>query len=367
MHVGRSVFFQNLDGGVSDQEVISNEMSLLESAEQSGFESLWVAEHHFGGYHMCPSPLQILTYLAGRTREVLLGTMVVVLPWHEPIRVAEEVAMLDHLSGGRVVLGIGRGLGRLEFDGFRLNQGESRERFAEYAETVVEAFDTGYLEHSGKFLSQPRVELRPKPRASLRGRVYASAISPESMEIMARLGFGIMVIAQKPWKVTIAEIAEYRNRYIEINGEEPPRPLLVTFVNVHESEQAATELHDRYTLRYAESCLDHYEFDNADLAKIPGYEYYGRLAASIATNGPEQFTRFLADLQVRGTPEQVIEQMTENVRQLDAAGSIAVLSFGGMPLDVATANQELFVRSVLPQLQAIDTDRQLAGPKALSR
>jgi alkanesulfonate monooxygenase SsuD/methylene tetrahydromethanopterin reductase-like flavin-dependent oxidoreductase (luciferase family) len=359
MHVGRSIFIQNLDGNLSDGEALANEMMLAESAETNGFESIWLAEHHFSGYHVAPNPLQFLTYLAAKTRNLLLGTMVVVLPWHDPIRVAEELAVLDHLSGGRAVLGIGRGLGRIEFDGFRLNQGESRQMFFEYASTIIGALDGGYLEHTGELLTQPRMPLRPAPLASFKGRVYASAISPESMEIMARLGFGIMVIAQKPWEITVAEVTAYRERYIEINGEEPPRPLLVTFFSVHDSEAGATELHEQYMIRYSESCMDHYEFDNLELAKIPGYEYYGRLANSIATKGPEQFVRFLADLQIHGTPDQVVEQATENVRRLDGAGIISVVSFGGMPVEVAAANQDLFVKSVLPRLQAIDPERQI--------
>jgi alkanesulfonate monooxygenase SsuD/methylene tetrahydromethanopterin reductase-like flavin-dependent oxidoreductase (luciferase family) len=357
VHIGRSTFIQNLDDALTDQEVIANEMGLLDHAEAMGFESLWLAEHHFSGYHMCPSPLQLLTYLAGRTTTALLGTMVVVLPWHEPIRVAEDLTVLDHLSGGRVLLGLGRGLGRVEFEGFRLNQAESRERFAEYAATIVNAFDTGFLEYDGKHLQQPRVALRPRPLAPLRGRVYASAISPESMEILARLGLGVMVIAQKPWESTVAEINSYRERYYEINGEAPPRPLLVTFAAVHESQQGAEELHEQYAIRYAQSCQDHYEFDNPDLARIPGYEYYGRLAKVIETQGRPQFNRFLADLQVHGTPDQVLEQITENVRRIDAAGAIVCPSFGGMPVSVGAANQELFVKRVLPRLGAVAVSR----------
>src|SRR5438132_1903277 len=86
-------------------------------------------EHHFTDYTMCPDVLQFLTYMAGRTQRAQLGSMVVVLPWHDPLRVAEEVSMLDNISDGRLILGLGRGAGRVEFDGFRLSMDESRERF----------------------------------------------------------------------------------------------------------------------------------------------------------------------------------------------------------------------------------------------
>ncbi|MGH9138994.1 MAG: LLM class flavin-dependent oxidoreductase [Acidimicrobiales bacterium] len=357
MHVGKGVFFQNLGDPDDDGAVVAHELALADEAEALGFESLWAAEHHFDGYHMCPNVMQTLTWLAARTRRARLGSMVVVLPWHEPVRVAEELSVLDHLSGGRLVLGLGRGLGRIEFEGFRIDMGESRDRFLEYAQAIVGAFDDGVLRFEGRYYRQPPVDVRPRPRAPLRNRVYASAVSPASMEIMARLGFGVMVIAQKPWSTTEAEVAGYRERFLEINGYEPPKPLLVSFVAVHESEQDAEELFERHLVRYAQSCLDHYEFDNSGLADIPGYEYYGKLAENIERHGADAFVRFLAGLQVWGTPDQVVEQLTENVRRLDAAGVIAVQSYGGMDAAVSRRNHELFAASVLPRLQAIDADR----------
>ena len=101
-------------------------MALAEMAEPLGFESVWSVEHHFTDYTMCPDPLQFLTYMAGRTKTAQLGTMVVVLPWRDPVRTAEQISMLDNISDGRLVLGIGRGAGRVEFDGFRLDMAESR-------------------------------------------------------------------------------------------------------------------------------------------------------------------------------------------------------------------------------------------------
>ncbi len=130
---------------------------------------------------MCPDVIQFLTYMAGRTTSVQLGSMVVVLPWHDPVRVAEQVAMLDNLSGGRVVLGMGRGLGKVEFDGFRVPMDESRQRFVEAAEMILAGLEDGYVKYEGTFFSQPeqgRAAARRSSRSS--GRSYAAAISPES-------------------------------------------------------------------------------------------------------------------------------------------------------------------------------------------
>src|SRR5881396_1658776 len=152
MHVGLATVFQNPKKLRSDYDVYRDELRLADLAEPLGFESIWGVEHHFTDYTMCPDVLQFLTYMAGRTERARLGSMVVVLPWHDPLRVAEEVSMLDHISGGRVILGLGRGAGKVEFDGFRLSVNESRPRFVESAEILLHGLETGYCEYSGTFV-----------------------------------------------------------------------------------------------------------------------------------------------------------------------------------------------------------------------
>src|SRR5579871_1909185 len=195
MHLGLGLQLANLDRRKSDADVYRFELGLGARAEADGFDSVWVSEHHFGNYQLTSQQTMVLSWLAGQTTDVKLGTFVTVLPWHDPVRVAEEFSVLDHLSGGRAILGLGRGLGQKEFVGFRVPMGESRRRFKEYSEAVLEALETGVMEYDGELYQQPRVEIRPDPLASFKGRTFASAVSPESMEIMARMGVGLMVIA----------------------------------------------------------------------------------------------------------------------------------------------------------------------------
>ncbi len=143
MHVGCSVLFQNPFDAIADHEVMREELHLASLAEPLGFESIWTVEHHFTDYTMCPDPLQLLTWLAGKTSHIRLGTAVVVLPWHDPIRVAEQIALLDNLSGGRLILGLGRGLARVEYAGFRVDMGTSRQRFIEYARSRPRGLGAG--------------------------------------------------------------------------------------------------------------------------------------------------------------------------------------------------------------------------------
>jgi alkanesulfonate monooxygenase SsuD/methylene tetrahydromethanopterin reductase-like flavin-dependent oxidoreductase (luciferase family) len=355
MHVGAGIFFQNLGNERPDADIYAHELGMADAIEPLGFDSGWTAEHHFTDYHLAPSPLQFLSWLAGRTKRIQLGSMVVVLPWHNPVRVAEELCTLDQMSRGRALIGLGRGLGRVEFEGFQFEMAESRQRFVEYSEALINALETGKLAYDGELLKQRSVDIRPGPYASFRGRVYASAVSPESARIMAQLGIGILLIAQKPWPTIVAELDNYREIYRELNGVEAPKPLLVSYVACHESESAALEMHEEYTVRYCRSALEHYEFGNERLAKIPGYEYYGKLAQRIAKDGPEEFTKLLASLQVRGTPAQVTEQVVEIVRRIDAGGIIGVFSHGNMPHELARQNMDLFATQVLPALTGIDS------------
>ncbi len=366
MHVGMSTFFQNLGNRLSDRDVYRHGISMADLAEPLGFDSIWGAEHHFDEYTMCPSVTQFLTYMAGRTKHAKLGSMVMVLPWHDPVRLAEEISVLDHLSDGRVILGIGRGLGRVEFDGLRLNMGESRTRFIEYGKAILDALETGQIESNGTLYKQPRVGIRPAPFRSFRGRTYAASVSPQSLEIMCKLGIGLLIIAQKPWETTEAELADYRARFLAVNGQPAPKPIIAAFIAVDEDERKAQEMFEKYIRGYSRSALDHYEFHNEGLADIPGYEYYGKLAENIRKNGIDSFVNFLAELQVWGTPQQVCDKLVDHQRRADSGGLIGIFSYGGMPHDVAKNNMTLFAEKVLPRLKKLDVGCKIGESVPLS-
>jgi alkanesulfonate monooxygenase SsuD/methylene tetrahydromethanopterin reductase-like flavin-dependent oxidoreductase (luciferase family) len=354
MHTGLTLTFQNLARERTDAQVYLEELPMAERAEAAGFDSVWWPEHHFTNYELTPNVTQLLSYVAAKTERIKLGTMVTVLPWQDPVRVAENFSVLDHLSGGRGILGIGRGLGRVEFEGFKVPMEKSRRLFSEYAEAVLRGLDTGVIEYDGEVYKQPRVEIRPDPYASYRGRAFASAVSPESIDLMARLGLGVMVIAQKPWDTVEAELKTYRKRYLEINGVQPPKPIICVFTGVAETEEGAQEMRDKYLQRYALSTVEHYEFDNVGFAEIEGYEYYAGLSRNIQRHGIDGFAGFLADLQVWGTPDRVVEKLLGYVKRLDAGGILLVPAFGGMPKNVADRNFELLSREIVPHLKAYD-------------
>jgi alkanesulfonate monooxygenase SsuD/methylene tetrahydromethanopterin reductase-like flavin-dependent oxidoreductase (luciferase family) len=344
----------NLDRRFSDAEVYEMELDFARRAEAVGYDSVWSSEHHFTNYQLTSQQMMVLAWVAGQTSHVKLGTFVTVLPWHDPIRVAESFSVLDHLSGGRSIMGLGRGLGQKEFVGFRSPMGESRRRFTEYSDAVLTGLETGVMEYDGDLYKQPRVEIRPDPLKSFNGRIFASAVSPESMEIMANMGTGLMVIAQKPWKKAIEELDGYRARFLELNGTEAPKPVLVIVAGVAKDPERADEIRRVNLKRWALSVVEQYEFDNIGFADIEGYEYYADLAKTIEKHGIDTFCDFLADLQVWGTPEQVTEKLLGYVEMCDAGALVVPTCFGGMTPAQAEDSFSLFASEVLPELKRHD-------------
>ncbi len=355
VHVGCSVVFQNPDG-LPDEEVYAHELGLAELAEPLGFDSIWTVEHHFTDYTMCPDPLQLLTWLAARTSRIRLGTSVIVLPWHDPIGIAERITLLDNLSGGRLILGIGRGLARIEYEGFRVDMDTSRERFVEYAQAVLEGLDRGYVEHDGELLQQPRRDLRPRPRFSFRGRTYAAAVSPESMPIMARLGVGLLVIPQKPWDTVKQDFEVYHQVWAEENpGTAPPAPISGGFVVVDQNADRAEEMARRYIGGYYATVLRHYEFAAAPHEGVTGYEFYTHISRYLERHGQEGAIDAFVELMPWGTPDQVLEKVAFIRDTIGIAGFLPNFSFAGMPYDEAERSLRLFAAEVMPELQRWDT------------
>ena len=353
MHVGSSTFFQNHRQALTDVEVYKNELRLADMVEPLGFDSIWGVEHHFTDYTMCPDVLQFLSYMAGRTKTVQLGSMVVVLPWHNPVRVAEQFSVLDHLSDGRAIIGVGRGLARVEFDGFKLEMSESRTRFAESTKLLVQALEDGYAEFDGELIKQPRADIRPKPYKSFKGRTYAAAVSPESSLALAQLGLGMLIIPQKPWNEVETELESYRKIFQEINGQPAPPPIVVGFTFCHEDQERAKEMASEYVGNYWESIMDHYEFHSDHLKETKGYEYYGKFTEKIERYGDQDVKDFFLDLQVWGTPEQCYDKIMTTRGRLGSESYLAAFSFGGMPYPEVEKSMRLFAETVMPRLKQI--------------
>ena len=352
MHVGYSPVFQNLAGECTDREIYAEELRLADLAEPLGFDSVWTTEHHFTEYEMIPSPTQFLTYMAGRTERVKLGTMVIVLPWHDPMRVAEEVALLDVLSNGRMVLGIGRGLGAIEFEGFRLDMNQSRARFVECAEAVLTGLERGYVEYDGAHVKQPRRDIRPAPFRSFRGRTYGAGNSSDSMPIMARLGAGMLVVPQKRWDEVAQGIQMHREEWERVHPATPwPKSVLVGFCVVDRDAGRAKDLAAKYIGRYYESVIKHYNIGGEHFGQTKGYEQYSAMSKAVQHDKARVTEKFV-NLMPWGTPDQVIEKLRAIDQYIDLGSFIAHFAFAGIPYREAERSMRLFATDVLPALKA---------------
>lgn len=355
MHVGMAAIFQNpqRDQGHSDYAIYQQDMALAMSAESLGFESVWGVEHHFTDYTMTPDVTQFLAAVGGACKTIKLGTMVIVLPWNDPMRVAEKVSMLDCMSDGRVLLGIGRGLGRVEFEGFRVPMGESRDRFVESAETILTGLEQGYCEYDGKYIQQPRRRIRPEPFRSFKNRTYAAAVSPESSIIMARLGLGILVIPQKPWEEHAKELSDYNDLFKQQHGCAAPNPYVAGWVMCDKDAGRAEEMARQYIGGYWNSVVKHYEMTSDHFEQTKGYEYYKRLKESIENDGLDAMSEFFMSLQVWGTPEQCYEKIKDIHARTNCCGFTGVFSYAGMNSETASNNMQLFAKEVVPELKQL--------------
>ena len=350
--------------GRPDVAVVSEHLALGDLAEPLGFDSLWALEHHFTGYAMSPAPTQLLSYFAGRTRRLLFGTAVIVLPWHDPVRVAEEIALLDILCGGRCLFGFGRGAASVEYDGMRIPMAEARPRFVEAAQIVRTALAEESFEWQGEFYRIPHTAIRPRPISRPQERFYASSVSPESAELMARLGFGMLMIMQNEWGKAAEDIGRFR-AIAESVGHRPPPPIVLTNVSCADSRAEAEDRAIEWLGRKWDSIDAHYHFSDGHLATVKGYESYGKMAKTYAKMQDEaarrKATEFYAKIQIVGTPADCLEQIAELQRQTGLAHLVTEVSFGGMPHAQAERNMRLFASRVVPSLQR---DAAFATPAA---
>jgi alkanesulfonate monooxygenase SsuD/methylene tetrahydromethanopterin reductase-like flavin-dependent oxidoreductase (luciferase family) len=361
MHVGYGAVLQNPGNKMSDRDVWKHEIRLAEMAEPLGFESVWCVEHHFDDYTMCPDVVQFLTYMAGRTKKAKLGSAVVVLPWHDPIRVAEQISILDHVSDGRMIFGMGRGLARIEYDGFRVDQNEARNLFVEYAELIINALETGVME-GGKYTRQPRREVRPFPFKSFKGRTYAAAVSPESMPIMAKLGVGLLVIPQKPWEAVKVDFENYHQAWKDAHGATPPpKPISGGFVFVDENKDRAEEQAMKWLAGNYRTVIKHYEMTSEKFGTSKSYESYRAVNKFIAKHGIDGAAHDFAQLMPWGTPDMVLEKLDFIRKTIDANGFLLNFSYAGMPYDEAERNLKLFAKAVLPEVKKWQTEPLVEG------
>ncbi|MFZ0659991.1 MAG: LLM class flavin-dependent oxidoreductase [Candidatus Binataceae bacterium] len=181
-------------------------------AEALGYHSTFLVEHHFTGWNQVSAPLTLLTWLAARTRTLRLGTAVIVLPWHNPVLLAEQTATLDQMSRGRLDFGIGKGYRHSEFKGFAIPLEEADARFEEALDVILRGWTTSEqrFSHRGRYWSFDDIVVEPPPRQRPHPPIWMAAASAPSIRKVAARGFNLMLDQFASLEMIAERLSQYR-------------------------------------------------------------------------------------------------------------------------------------------------------------
>jgi probable F420-dependent oxidoreductase len=307
-------------GPTVDSHGYGDWIAYVTEAETLGFSSVFVVEHHFTGFGQVSASLNLLSYLAARTERIRLGTAVVVLPWHNPVLVAEQAATLDLLSNGRLDFGVGKGYRDYEFSGFCIPPAEATERFEEAMAVIRKAWTAEErFSHHGKRWHFEDVIVEPRPVQQPHPPFWLGAGSPESIRRAARDGYNLLLDQLAPIDLVIERVATFREECAAVGRPYDPMMVGVTrgLQIIHsEAEREPAWQTRAQVLR-----------NIGDLARGRGAEQYVNLKRG---DGPVP----VDDAPLLGTAEEIIAKLqrlqaggVENILLVDPKGSVAALRF----------------------------------------
>ncbi len=224
--------------GKSERQVVEEQKQLSVMAEEYGFDSVWPVEHHFSDYGHCVSAAVMLGALASVTRTARLGSGVVALPFQNPIRIAEEFALIDLMSDGRLDFGIGRGFQPLEFHGYGVDQAKSREIFEEALAIILQAWTRDRVDFIGQHFRFENVAVRPKPLQKPHPPIWMAAVSPESFTYAGARGFNLVCA---PLLTATGGLADHIRAYraaLAAAGYDPAQKEVAVMLMVHAAPTA---------------------------------------------------------------------------------------------------------------------------------
>jgi natural product biosynthesis luciferase-like monooxygenase protein len=334
----------------SVSQYFSDILQLAERAEELGFDSFWISEHHFTHYGgILPRPQILLAAMAQRTRTIRLGTAVSLIPFDSPVRLAEDFGLVDMLSGGRLEFGAGRGLFGFEFDGLGIQQDESRARFEEGVEVILKAWQSEQLTYAGRFTSVENLTILPRPRQQPHPPLYVAAVSPESYGWAGRSGYSILqVLYFAPLEATAAQVESYRAQ-LKQHGHDPASKALVAISPTHVAATSEDAKRDA-----AEPLMNYLGMVGALLpseTKSEQYRAYTKLRPVLKKLTYDVL--YSERPTVIGDPDQVIRRIENLDRVLGITEFVSFVNFGGMEHARTLKSMELFARHVMPHFRSI--------------
>jgi alkanesulfonate monooxygenase SsuD/methylene tetrahydromethanopterin reductase-like flavin-dependent oxidoreductase (luciferase family) len=278
------------------EDVYARALERIGIMDRGGFDAVWLAEHHFTTFSVCPSVHMLGTLAAARTKRLRIGTAVSLAALYHPLRLAEEVALLDMLSGGRVNWGAGRGFAPAEFNAFGVPPAESAERFREAVDIVLQAWTEERLNFQGTHFRFDNVEVLPKPLQHPHPPVWMAATSETAIDWAAGRGFSILMDPH----ASMTELGDKRRRYAERLTEAgfseagrdiPMARLMALAPTLTEAEAVAR--------RGAQWLVDAYA----------GPQHQKALQMTRSYGGKEPVQHYVDDVIIHGTPDSVVDRI----------------------------------------------------------
>ena len=307
----------------------------VQLAEELGFECFWFTEHHFVLYGgPVPNPAVIMAAAAARTSRIHVGSAISILPLHHPVQLAEDYAMVDVASGGRLEFGIGLGNAPRDLEVYGVPRDERRERFEEALEIIKLAWTSERFSHQGRFWQIPEISLLPRPMQRPHPPLWAAATSVEAMQWAGRQGFNVMTVAHPfPPERVRGAVPAWRQALAEagLNGTERHCKIHLR-VWVDESAERAREVAEAAIQRY-----DTRQFE-AGIGRLaqgppPNYDWEGMLGQG---------------RNVYGNPDQCIRCIENTRRNYEFDIFSATFNFGGVPHEEIKRAMRLFAKEVMP-------------------
>jgi len=335
----------NLEFGVFDhldrndlplREHYEQRLKVIEAFDRSGFYAYHVAEHHFTPLGMAPSPSVFLSAIGQRTTRLRFGTFVYALPLHHPLRVLEEICMLDHMSGGRLEIGFGRGSVPFEISYYGQSAEERQQIYAERLELILKAFTVSTLNWNGRYDQFENVPMELAPFQKPHPPLWYGAHSPDSAGRAARKGLN-MVTNDMPANAREI-VARYRQVWRETQSSAAlPKMGLVRFIVVADSDAKALTIARRAYMRWRSSFTYLSEMNGA----MPDSPLCVESFDELVTQGQA----------IAGSPETVRAFLVAQIEDTGANYVVGQFCFGDLKLDEMLCSVELFAAQVMPALQ----------------
>ncbi|MEJ2643396.1 MAG: LLM class flavin-dependent oxidoreductase [Gammaproteobacteria bacterium] len=344
--------------GRTESQVYHDTLAELELAEQCGFRTAWLVEHHFmAEYSHSSAPDLFLAAASQRARRLRLGHGIVPLPYEHPVRVAERLATLDVLSGGRVEFGFGRGFSPREYATFGVAMADSRSLTEEALAIIRQSFDGRPVTYHGTHYHIDNIEIVPKVVQRPHPPLWTAAVSPESFELAARLGLGALAGPFKPWFMVREDIRRYRQHWRRHHGDGPPaagqNPRVGMTVGVfclEDHQQAREQARDGFVWFYRQLFAQTLPV----LERLyEGYEYYRRLGKLRGLVDKAINLKVLETLGmvIVGNPEHCIQRL-QGLQREGVDHVLCAVGAGVLPTAAVRTSMEVLAEHVIPRFQA---------------